>query len=73
MNVAFTWAFNISGHPAVSVPAGFGPDGCPVGLQIVARHHEEALLLRTAAAIEQLTAWPRPVPTQLSIRLRPLR
>ncbi|MFE7199121.1 amidase family protein [Pseudonocardia alni] len=45
MNVALTWAFNLSGHPAVSVPAGTGPDGCPVGLQIVARHGADAALL----------------------------
>ena len=45
MNVALTWAFNVSGHPTVSVPAGTGPDGCPVGLQIVARHGADAALL----------------------------
>lgn len=45
MNVALTWTFNLSGHPAVSVPAGFGPDGCPVGLQIVARPGEDHRLL----------------------------
>src|SRR5690606_9583728 len=36
MSVALTWAFNVSGHPAVSLPAGLHPDGCPVGLQVVA-------------------------------------
>lgn len=45
MNVALTWAFNLSGHPAVSIPAGFGPDGCPIGLQIVARPGEDHRLL----------------------------
>ncbi|MGC4808849.1 amidase family protein [Micromonospora sp. DT233] len=46
MSVALTWAFNLSGHPAASVPAGFAPDGTPVGLQLVARHHHEHLLVR---------------------------
>ncbi|GCB46849.1 amidase family protein [Streptomyces sp. NL15-2K] len=46
-STALTWAFNLSGHPAISVPAGFGPDGCPVGLQLVAPHGREDLLLRT--------------------------
>ncbi|UJV41341.1 amidase [Streptomyces sp. AMCC400023] len=51
-STALTWAFNLSGHPALSVPAGFDADGCPVGLQLVARHGEEAALLRTACAAE---------------------
>ncbi|MEV7075472.1 amidase [Streptomyces sp. NPDC093990] len=58
-STALTWAFNLSGHPALSLPAGFGPDGCPVGLQLVARHGGEALLLeaaRTGAAVAQAHA-----------------
>ncbi|KOU60423.1 amidase [Streptomyces sp. MMG1533] len=51
-STALTWAFNLSGHPAISIPAGFGPDGCPVGLQIVAPHGREELLLRTVGIIE---------------------
>ncbi|GGN86351.1 hypothetical protein GCM10011579_078090 [Streptomyces albiflavescens] len=47
-STALTWAFNLSGHPATSIPSGFGPDGCPVGLQFVARHGAEPLLLRVA-------------------------
>ncbi|MEU6529103.1 amidase [Streptomyces sp. NPDC046928] len=49
-----TWAFNLSGHPAISIPAGFGPDGCPVGLQLVAAHGREAALLAVAEAAEGL-------------------
>ncbi|MGW1344540.1 amidase [Kribbella sp. NPDC002412] len=44
-SVALTWAFNLSGHPAISIPAGFARSGLPVGLQLVARHHEEDRLL----------------------------
>ncbi|ALL76594.1 hypothetical protein AD006_17030 [Pseudonocardia sp. EC080610-09] len=59
MSVALTWAFNLSGHPAVSVPAGFGPDGCPVGLQMVARHGaDEALLDLVAAHVPVARAAP---------------
>ncbi|WP_462202838.1 amidase [Frankia sp. CcWB3] len=57
-SVSLTWAFNLSGHPAVSVPAGFTDDGCPVGLQIVGRHGDEARLLGIAAALERLAPWP---------------
>ncbi|MDC0767309.1 amidase [Streptomyces sp. HD] len=51
-STALTWAFNLSGHPAISIPAGFDPDGCPVGLQLVAAHGREALLLDVARAAE---------------------
>ncbi|WP_069769195.1 amidase [Streptomyces sp. LUP30] len=49
-STALTWAFNLSGHPAISVPAGLGADGCPVGLQIVAPRDGEMTLLTTARA-----------------------
>ncbi|MEU0942713.1 amidase [Streptomyces canus] len=51
-STALTWAFNLSGHPALSLPAGLGPDGCPVGLQLVARHGGEELLLEVARAAQ---------------------
>lgn len=47
-STALTWAFNLSGHPAISLPAGFGADGCPVGLQAVAAHGAEGTLLTVA-------------------------
>ncbi|MDN0193650.1 amidase [Streptomyces sp. S.PNR 29] len=52
-STALTWAFNLSGHPALSLPAGFGGDGCPVGLQLVAPHGREELLLAVAGAAEE--------------------
>jgi amidase len=46
--------------PALSLPAGFTPDGLPVGLQLVGRHRGEARLLTLAAALEaQLKAGAR--------------
>jgi amidase len=52
----------VTAHPAISVPAGFTPDGLPVGLQLVGRHRDEAALLRLAAAFEAATGfghrWP---------------
>jgi amidase len=41
--------------PAISVPAGFTPDGLPVGLQIVGAHRAELTVLRLAHAFEQAT------------------
>ncbi|NDZ80402.1 amidase, partial [Streptomyces sp. SID10853] len=54
-STSLTWAFNLSGHPAVSIPAGFDPDGCPVGLQIVAAHGQDASLVEMARAVEMIT------------------
>jgi len=61
MPVDLTWGFNISGHPAISIPAGRAADGTPVGLQAVARHGREDVLLRLAADLERLSPWPVPV------------
>ncbi len=51
------YPFNYSGQPAVSVPAGWTATGLPVGLQIVGRRLEDALVLRAAATFEALRPW----------------
>jgi aspartyl-tRNA(Asn)/glutamyl-tRNA(Gln) amidotransferase subunit A len=51
------YPFNYSGQPAVSVPAGWTASGLPVGLQIVGRRLEDALVLRAAATFETLRPW----------------
>jgi len=59
--VAFTYPFNMSGHPAATVRAGFSRIGLPVGLQIVAERHRDDLVLQAAAAFEQvcpMDRWP---------------
>jgi Asp-tRNA(Asn)/Glu-tRNA(Gln) amidotransferase A subunit family amidase len=53
-STALTWAFNLSGHPAASVPAGFTPDGCPAGLQLVTGRGTDAALLGMACAVERV-------------------
>jgi amidase len=45
--------FNLLQNPAVSVPAGFTPEGLPVGVQVVARHWDEMTALAVARAIER--------------------
>ncbi|MFJ3126838.1 amidase [Streptomyces sp. NPDC086993] len=59
-STALTWAFNLSGHPAASVPAGFTADGCPVGLQLVAERGADAPLLAMARAAEDVLPTVRP-------------
>ena len=55
--VAFTYPFNLSGHPAASVPAGLTENGLPAGLQIIGPHHREDLVLQAAYAYEQARPW----------------
>jgi len=49
--------FNLTGHPALSVPAGRTPEGLPVGIQAVAPWYDEQRLIDFAAAIEALQPW----------------
>ena len=53
----FTYPFNITGSPAISVPCGWTAEGLPVGLQIVGRRFAEATVLRVAAAYETAAPW----------------
>jgi aspartyl-tRNA(Asn)/glutamyl-tRNA(Gln) amidotransferase subunit A len=41
----------------MSVPAGFGANGLPVGLQIIGNYFEEARMLQIAHAFQQATDW----------------
>jgi len=53
---------NMTGHPAVSIPAGLTGAGLPIGLQVYGRRHEEALLLDLALNAERERPWPKVVP-----------
>jgi aspartyl-tRNA(Asn)/glutamyl-tRNA(Gln) amidotransferase subunit A len=58
---ALTMVSNLYGNPAVSIPSG-DVDGLPVGLQVLARHHEDALLFDIALAAERVAPWPLVAP-----------
>jgi aspartyl-tRNA(Asn)/glutamyl-tRNA(Gln) amidotransferase subunit A len=49
--------FNVTGQPVVAVPAGFTPDGLPIGLQIVGRPFAEARICRIGHAYEEAAGW----------------
>jgi Asp-tRNAAsn/Glu-tRNAGln amidotransferase A subunit and related amidases len=53
----FTAPFNISGHPAVSLPLGQSREGLPIGVQLVAGFGREDVLLRVAAQLEEAAPW----------------
>jgi len=65
-SVPFTPPFNISGQPAVSIPVGVSAEGLPVGLQIVARRHEEDLTLAAGLIAEANRPWPKFAPMAYS-------
>jgi aspartyl-tRNA(Asn)/glutamyl-tRNA(Gln) amidotransferase subunit A len=52
-----TIPFNVTGHPAMSVPIGLADNGLPIGLQVVGRPFDEALLFSAGRAIERLSGW----------------
>ena len=52
--------FNLTGHPAISIPAGHTPDGLPTGVQAVAPWFAEQRLIDLAAALEELLPWNMP-------------
>jgi aspartyl-tRNA(Asn)/glutamyl-tRNA(Gln) amidotransferase subunit A len=58
----WTMPFNMTGHPAVSVPCGFASDGLPIGIQLVGRFRGDVELLRVSALFEAsqdlLGRWP---------------
>ncbi|MER9927286.1 amidase [Mesorhizobium sp. M0048] len=56
-NIAYTGVFNVSGHPAVSLPLAQNASGLPIGIQIVGRFGDEATLVRVARDLEDATPW----------------
>ncbi len=63
----FTFPFNLTGQPAITVPCGFAADGLPVGLQIIGRRFADAAVLQAAAAFEAARPWTDrypPLPTR---------
>jgi len=55
--VPYYGAFNATGQPACSVPAGFDADGLPLAVQLAGRPRDEATLLSLAAQIEGARPW----------------
>eukprot|EP00053_Salpingoeca_punica_P009291 m.83145 g.83145 ORF g.83145 m.83145 type:complete len:498 (+) comp14957_c0_seq2:14-1507(+) len=58
-NDVFTVPASLAGLPAMSVPAGFGRDGLPVGLQLIAQRFNEAAVLRAGIVLEQMSIAPQ--------------
>jgi aspartyl-tRNA(Asn)/glutamyl-tRNA(Gln) amidotransferase subunit A len=62
----YTYPFNLTQQPALSVPCGFTGAGLPIGLQIVGARHTDALVLRVGQAYQSATDWHQRTPALLA-------
>jgi amidase len=62
----FTATYNLTGQPAISIPAGLSVDGLPLSVQLVGRMGAEDVLYSLAAQIEQTTPWAQRRPALAS-------
>jgi aspartyl-tRNA(Asn)/glutamyl-tRNA(Gln) amidotransferase subunit A len=54
----FTFPFNLTGHPAATIPCGWTSDtNLPIGMQIVGKRFEELLILQVSKAFEEIAPW----------------
>ena len=58
----YLWPFNLSGHPAVSLPCGWASDGLPIGLQIIGPWHADRRVLTLAEHLERERPCARAMP-----------
>jgi amidase len=56
----FARPFNVSGQPAISIPAGYSEEGLPVGIQLVAATGKDGLLLQVAEQAEAVIGRAEP-------------
>jgi amidase len=59
---AFTGPFNVSGQPAISLPAGLSRAGHPIGVQLVGRRGDDAAVLALGRALEERLGWEMRTP-----------
>jgi amidase len=64
----FTCPFNMTGHPTITLPGGFCPNGLPIAFQLVAANLDEAALIRAGATFQRVTSWHRRHPSPISWR-----
>ncbi len=59
-----TCPFNVTHHPALSIPCGLGEGDRPIGLMLIAKHFEESTLYRAADAFERKNDWTKMGPAK---------
>ena len=55
--IPFTYPFNITGQPGISLPLGWSKDGLPIGVQLVGQPFAESLIISVAAQLERAVPW----------------
>ncbi|MFX0038717.1 MAG: amidase [Promethearchaeota archaeon] len=55
--IPFTYPFNISGHPAASIPCGWSSEGMPIGMQIIGKRFDELTVLQMSRKFEEVAPW----------------
>ncbi|MBY9019868.1 MAG: amidase [Candidatus Lokiarchaeota archaeon] len=53
----FSFPFNLTGHPAASIPSGWSSNGLPIGMQIIGNRFDELTVLQVSKAFEELAPW----------------
>ncbi|MHA2009579.1 MAG: amidase [Promethearchaeota archaeon] len=53
----YTHPFNMTSHPAASIPCGWSSDGLPIGMQIIGKRFDEVTVLQVSKAFEELAPW----------------
>ncbi|MHA2392540.1 MAG: amidase [Promethearchaeota archaeon] len=53
----YTHPFNMSGHPAASIPCGWSSDGLPIGMQIIGKRLDDITVLQVSQAFEEIAPW----------------
>ena len=65
----YTSPFNITGYPALVLPCGFSTDGLPIGLQVIGKPQDDAMVFRVARAYERVTEWHKQRPAMAAKRV----
>ena len=58
----FSFPFNLTGHPAASIPCGWSNEGLPTGMQIIGNRFNDLLVLQVSQAFEEIAPWQKKRP-----------
>ena len=64
--IPFTYPFNITGQPGISLPLGWSKEGLPIGVQLVGQPYAESLIIALAAQLERTVPWRSRYPARAS-------